>query len=671
MGTRTKHLYEFGLFRLDATDRLLYREGNLVSLPPKVFDTLLLLVASSEQVLTKDEMMKQIWPDTFVEEGTLAQYIFLLRKALGDSAEWIENHPRRGYRFSAPVKEFHDDPGEWRIHRDGRSQTVIENETVARQRTFTRFRMIGIALVTFGVLTVAALVWTAQNHKAPSALGSVAVLPFRTVPGSSDDYLADGITEALITKLAKVKGLRVVSYSRVRKLKAASIEAAETGRQLGVDAVIEGTIRVASGRTRVSVHAIETRTADTLWAEDGFEAGSAGLLDMERKLAEAVALRFRGQLTATERALIEKSGTSNAEAYDLVLQARRMWRQGPANLEVVIRMLGEAVQRDPGYADAYGWLALAQHRAYFNGLGGSDLLRAAISSATQSLSRDPNSLIALRALSHIQHSTGRAVEGLLMARRALESNPDDLDVTAAAAEAYFRTGLHDRAISLYQKALSWEPDSDEFRRQLARIYAFSGEYNRGIELLSLLPHGQVGPFGMALYAESGQMEKAVEVVLSDRQPAPGSFGAYIGGCVLAAVGDTAGARQIWTEDISRKEALLERYENPHLRNALGYAYAKLGKRAKALHQVRQMLAPDPHHPVFLFFAAETLALLGERRDALDALKAAVENGFFNLPMIDGMSRWRIGTLHGLRNDSEFLAIRADLARRVDELRARY
>ena len=297
----------------------------------------------------------------------------------------------------------------------------------------------------------------------------------------------------------------------------------------------------------------------------------------------------------------------------MVLRARRMWRQGPANLQVVMRMLGEAVQLDPGYADAYGWLAFVQHRAYINGLGGSDLLRAAISNATQSLSRDPNSLIALRALSHIQHSTGRAVEGLLMARRALESNPDDLDVTAAAAEAYFRTGLHDRAISLFERALSWEPDSREFRRQLARIYAFSGEYNRGIEVLSRLPLSQTGAFGMVLYAETGQMDKAVEVVRSARDRGPGDFGMYVGGCVLAAIGDTAGARRIWTEAISRKEALLERHENPHLRASLGYAYAKLGNREKALHQVRQMLAPDPHHPVFLFFAAETRALLGERR----------------------------------------------------------
>ena len=106
MAIRAKHGYRFGAFRLDATDRLLYREDELVALAPKAFDTLLLLVTNSGQVLKKDEMMKQLWPDTFVEEGTLAQYISLLRKALGDSAAWIENHPRRGYRFTAPVEEI-------------------------------------------------------------------------------------------------------------------------------------------------------------------------------------------------------------------------------------------------------------------------------------------------------------------------------------------------------------------------------------------------------------------------------------------------------------------------------------------------------------------------------------------------------------------------------------
>jgi tetratricopeptide (TPR) repeat protein len=140
------------------------------------------------------------------------------------------------------------------------------------------------------------------------------------------------------------------------------------------------------------------------------------------------------------------------------------------NLEPAVRLLERAVQIDPTFADAYGWLAFALHRA-----DGRGAFREAISNASRALSMDPNSLIAIRALAHIQHVAGRAVEGLLMAKRALDTNPDDLDATAAAAEAYFRTGLSERAIPLYTKALRWEPESREFRTQLARIYFFLGE----------------------------------------------------------------------------------------------------------------------------------------------------------------------------------------------------
>ena len=181
----------------------------------------------------------------------------------------------------------------------------------ARRRPITRFRRIGIALATAGVLTVAALVWTARNGKAPaprfcrgSSLPDSARLPER-LPGGWDNRGPD-------YKAGQSEGPPRGLLFQGPHIERVSAEAAEIGRQLGVDAVIEGTVRVASGRTRASVHAIDTRTADTLWAEDRFEAGAAGLLTMERQLAEAVALRFRGQLTATERGLIEKSGTSNA-----------------------------------------------------------------------------------------------------------------------------------------------------------------------------------------------------------------------------------------------------------------------------------------------------------------------------------------------------------------------
>lgn len=676
-----KQVYQFGSFRLDTANRLLHRDGELVALPPKVFDTLLLLVANSGEVLTKDEMMRELWPDSFVEEGTLAQYIFLLRKMLGNSAAWIENHPRRGYRFSAPVEESFEPVREQSDEERNSPQLPVaqQKQPGVEPARGSRFTAIAIILILAGVVTTSAWVWTIRKQRATSSFHSVAVLPFRTVSDSEGDHVADGITEALITRLSKLKGLRVVSYSRVRQFNGSSLDAASIGRELSVEAVIDGTVRAAAGRMRLTVHAIDTKTADTLWADDRFHAGMDELLEIEQQIAEAVARRFRGELTAVERGQIGKSGTTNAEAYELVLQARRALRdrRTAADLQVALRLLNRAIQIDPGFADAYGWLAFAQHQAYRIGEG-PEMLRAAISSANHALSRDPSSLIAIRALAHIQHTTGRAVEGLMMARRALDMYPDDLEATAATAEAYFATGLSERAIPLYEKALRWEPESREFRSQLGRIYFYRGEYRKGMELIPLLPE-RVGSwgmtFGLLLHVEAGELDKAVRALREEQgRNMPGeltSFSVYVRGAVLAAAGDLSGARQVWSDGTRYGEALLTKNKNSSIRYGTTLAYAKLGDREKALDHLRRLLEPDPRHPLFLFWAAETHALLGNRLKALDSLRAAVENGFLNLPMIEGMARSRICTLYSLRNDAEFLAIRAELSRRVDELRARY
>lgn len=664
MALTARSSYRFGPYRLDGRDRLLYRNDELVALPPKVLDTLLLLASSGGHVLTKDEMIKQLWPDTFVEEGTLTQYISLLRKALGEGGNWIENLPRRGYRFTAPVEELADEITELRIEEHTRNRVVTEEEVVTDRGPGSRFWFLAAGLGVLMLLAVATTIWISRRQELPRSISSVAVLPFRTVSDSSNDYLADGITEALITRLTNLKGLRVVSYSMVRRFKNSSDEAAKIGRQLGVEAVIEGTVRVVSGRLRINIHAVDSKSGYTIWAIDRFEAKPEGLLDIEGQIAQAAAQQVRGQLTAEERLLVAKSRATNAEAYDLVLKARQM------DSKTAVQVLSRAVQLDAGFADAYGWLALAQLRSYWGLRAGSETLRDAISNANQALSRDPNSSIAIRALVHIQHATGREVEGLLMARQALERNPDDLDVIAAAAEAYFRTGLYDRAIPLYEKALGGEPNNIEFRTQLARMYLFLGQHNNGIEVISAVPFNRDCCFRMLLYAEMGQMAKAVEIARANSNHPPYGFAAYIRGYVLATAGDQAGSRQVWTSGLRYGEALLAQNENTEALVMDGMIYAKLGEKEKALRNLRQALARDPQHPVILFFAAQIRALLGLRREALETLKAAVEKGFFNLPMIEYHTRPGL-SFHLIRDDSEFHAIRADLARRIDELRARY
>jgi len=189
MTTKANQVYRFGAFRLDATNRLLYREGEVVNLAPKAFDTLLLLATNSGQVLGKDEMLKRLWPDTFVEEGTLAQYISLLRKALGDAAS-IENHPRRGYRFTAPVEEIEAPSAEVRIQEQAPSPAVIEEAAVADGRRGVRFPL-WVALALLGAVVAAAAIWISQGQAPSKSFRSVAVLPFRTVSDSGNDYLAD------------------------------------------------------------------------------------------------------------------------------------------------------------------------------------------------------------------------------------------------------------------------------------------------------------------------------------------------------------------------------------------------------------------------------------------------------------------------------------------------
>jgi tetratricopeptide (TPR) repeat protein len=258
-----------------------------------------------------------------------------------------------------------------------------------------------------------------------------------------------------------------------------------------------------------------------------------------------------------------------------------------------------------------------------------------------------------------------------MARRALESSPDDLDAVAAAAEAYFRAGLYDRALPLYEKALAGEPGSLDFRSQMARIYLYLGQHKKGIDLISPLPLSQAGIFGMLLYADTGQMDKAVAI--AREEPGPRGhygFAAYMRGSVLAAAGDKAGAREMWTKAARNGEILLAAHENSMTRVLQGLNYARLERREQALRNVEQSLATDPQHPLLLFFAAQTRALTGRRRQALDTLKAAVENGFFNLPMIDYLTSPGM-SFHSLRDDPEFHAMRSDLARRIEDLRARY
>jgi DNA-binding winged helix-turn-helix (wHTH) protein len=252
MSKQINHIYEFGEFRLETSERLLLRNGHPISLTPKAFETLLALVRSGGHLVEKDELMKQIWADAYVEEANLARNVWALRKALADDNDehrYIETVPKLGYRFVAPVTELSGEANGVVIQRRVRARIVSEEvedsenpgtptelqlptrlvgETTALDFAVPRKRKRRIA--TWGLLTIAGLVAAiaiagliirnARSRLSPTTIESMAVLPFTNLTNDPElDYVSDGITENLINRLSQKSRLKIIAYNSVFRYK--------------------------------------------------------------------------------------------------------------------------------------------------------------------------------------------------------------------------------------------------------------------------------------------------------------------------------------------------------------------------------------------------------------------------------------------------------------------
>src|SRR5580765_6570199 len=275
MFSLTSSLYAFGEFRVDAQNRTVWRREEPVALTPKAFEVLLLLIEHSGQVVSKDELMKTVWPDSFVEESNLTQTVFMLRKALreGSNQRYILTIQGRGYRFVSEVKSV---PGNGHV-REASSTSVIPSDDSqivgGKERPARRLRT--NAVLAFGLFALVAIglsVWLlpALLHptNASPPIHSLAVLPLDNLSGDpSQDYFADAMTDELITDLAKVGALRVTSRTTIALYKHTSKKLPEIARELNVDGIVEGSIVRSGQRVRVTAQLIRASTDQHLWAE--------------------------------------------------------------------------------------------------------------------------------------------------------------------------------------------------------------------------------------------------------------------------------------------------------------------------------------------------------------------------------------------------------------------
>src|SRR5688572_19327269 len=325
MPHHNSHYYEFGPYRLDVGQGVLTRTGEAVSLTPKATDILTLLVANAGQLVAKDELLKQVWPDTFVEESNLTQNIFLLRRVLGDerpAPRYIETVVRRGYRFVANV----------RVIRDG--DLGAANDT----------RDLHSPLMSRGV-----------NVDEGSVSPSVAVLPFLNATGNCDlEYLADGLTDNIVNNLSRVSKLRVMSRSAVFRYKVKKqLDPRVVGRELGVGVVLVGKLTSHPQGVCISVELVEVTTGWQLWGES-YDCELQDILEIQDLITRQLLHALKLKLTGDEEQRITARYTENAAAYQSYLEARYHWsKYTRGGIEKAILHFRHAIELDPNYALAY------------------------------------------------------------------------------------------------------------------------------------------------------------------------------------------------------------------------------------------------------------------------------------------------------------------------------
>ena len=302
--------YEFGPYRLDLGKGVLSRDGETISLAPKVTEVLIMLVMHAGELVEKDELLKEVWPDTFVEEANLTQNIFMLRKILGDERtgpRYIETVTRRGYRFVAPVRKVAaESPDEDLGSKDVVSQPVV------------------------------------------------AVLPFVNNTGTPElEYLADGITENLINNLSRVSKLRVMSRSTMFRYKAASGDPQQVGKDLGASVVLIGKLSKRDTAIGIAVELVDSTNGWQLWGES-FDSESKDILVVQETITRQLLSALKLTLSCDDVMRATARYTENGEAYQSYLEGRYHWSQyTKQGIEKAIGHFRQAIEIDPNYALAY------------------------------------------------------------------------------------------------------------------------------------------------------------------------------------------------------------------------------------------------------------------------------------------------------------------------------
>jgi TolB-like protein/Tfp pilus assembly protein PilF len=461
--------YEFEDFRLEVRKRALFRQGQVVRLTPKVFDTLLVLVQRRGEVISKDDLMRAVWPDTAVEENNLNQNISTLRRALGENRGENRGESRGESRYIATV------PGQG-------------------------YRFIPAVEVSAGIQEGGERV-------------TVAVLPFTNLsPDRDSEYFADGITEEITNALVQIGNLQVVARTSAFSFKGKEVDLRTVGARLNAGTVLEGSVRKAGERVRIVAQLINAADGYHIWSER-YDRELKDIFEVQDEIARTIADRLKVTLGPEKAEKLARAETKDIEAYQFYLKGRFHWNKRSADgLQKAIEYFEQAIGKDPGYAVAYAGLADAYNMMSFRNVWAPHAVmpkaKAAAGKALELDARraEPHVSLAYASFTydrdwraagkHFERakelnpayvmghafyplylsSRGRTEESVSIAKRALELDPAGPATSHVLAVQLYLARLFDQAVAQCEQTLELDPNYEPAYPVLGQVYSLTGKY---------------------------------------------------------------------------------------------------------------------------------------------------------------------------------------------------
>ena len=578
----------FGAFQVNLHTRELWKSGSKVRLEGQPFQILALLLERPGELVTREELEQKLWaPGTFVDfEHSINAAVKRLREVLGDSADrphFIETLPRRGYRFIYPVD-------------------AVPAATLVRPAA--RWWLASGVVASLGIAAVLGILLAAnysglRGRLLPVTVAprieSLTVLPLENLTGDPEqEYLVDGIHDELITQLAQIRSLKVISrYSaiQIRQQKGKSLR--EIARELGVEAVMEGTVQRAGDRIHMSVQLIRAQDDRHLWAHS-YECDLRDILSLQREVARQVAREIKADLTPGEQAHFASARPLNPEAYERYLKGRFLLSQWGTqeNIRKAIGYFEEAVQKEPTYAAAYaatafGYLQLAA--ALVEAVPPREVLPKARAAALKALELDETSSEAYEVLGWIALAYDWDWEGAERAfRRAIELNPSYPPPYMWLSQYLNVAGQHQEALALIRNAQRLDPLSPHIQWSLAETSMLAGAVEQSAE----------------------QCEKGL-----DLHPDFWPLHTLLGEIYLR-----QGKHDLALESLERGVEISRHH--PHALAVLGSTYALSGRRPESLKVLAELKELSQRRYLSPANIARVYASLGENEQALTWLEKA-------------------------------------------------